>query len=64
MSAERPDNEWEGLPLYDRRNYRRSPSTLPGYRQGKSPVTKGKEFPPEVFTPEAIDALLDRAERR
>jgi site-specific recombinase XerD len=45
-------------PALDRRGYRRSPVTLPSYRQGKPNPWKGRTHPAEPFTPEEAWALV------
>lgn len=43
---------------FDRRGWRRSPVTLPSYRQGVTPLNAGRKFPAEVLTGEEISLLI------
>lgn len=48
-----------GAPLLDPTGRRRSPVTLPEYRQGRAPANKGRRYPVEVLTPDEVRAILD-----
>jgi site-specific recombinase XerD len=50
--------EMESAPLLDRRGLPRPVSTLPGYRKGSIPASKGRRYPPDPVTPEDVDTLL------
>lgn len=43
---------------FDRRGWRRSPVTYPGYRLGFEPPNKGLTLPPEVLSPDEIRELM------
>lgn len=45
-------------PELDRRGYRRSPVTLPSYRQGKPNPWKGRTHPAEPLTPDEVWRLI------
>lgn len=50
-------------PTHDRRGYRRSPVTLPSYRQGKPAANKGLKYPAEPLTSAEVRALIAACER-
>lgn len=41
----------------------RTKATLPGYRKGEPPVTKGRRYPPDPVTAEDVDAMLKCLDR-
>lgn len=43
----------------DIRGYRRSPATMPEFRQGKPPGNKGRRYPPDMPTPSEMVLLLN-----
>jgi integrase len=44
--------------LLDAPGHRRSPATMPGYRQGRPPRNKGEEYPADPPTVEEIIAVM------
>lgn len=54
----------DGRPLLDSAGHRRSPITLPEYRQGRAPANKGRRFPIEILNPLEVRALLDAPPQR
>jgi integrase len=44
--------------LLDRAGRRRSPASLPGYRQGRPPRNKGLRYPPDPPTVEEVIAVM------
>ena len=59
MSTDSHDNEADTLPLYDSRNYRRAPATMPGVGRGVVPVTKGNTYPSRVLSADDVGSLID-----
>jgi integrase len=47
--------------LYDAAGHRRSPATLPGFHQGRSPRNKGLRYPADPPTIEEIVAVMRAA---
>jgi hypothetical protein len=41
----------------------RTPATMPGYRKGEAPVTKGRRYPPDPVTAEDVDAMLKHLDK-
>jgi site-specific recombinase XerD len=51
----------ESVPLLDCAGRRRSPATLPSFRQGRAPRNKGLRYPPEPPTVEEIITVMRAA---
>ena len=49
--------------LYDAAGHRRSPATMPGFHQGRSPRNKGLRYPADPPTIEEIIAVMRAAGR-
>jgi integrase len=41
----------------------RTAATMPGYRKGEAPVTKGRRYPPDPVTAEDVDAMLKHLDK-
>ncbi len=55
--------EQSGGDVRDRTGRRRSPITLPEYRQGREAANKGQKYPAEVLTKDEVLALIDACPR-
>jgi integrase len=49
--------------LLNRTGRPRSAATMPGYRAGQPPVSKGRRYPPDPVTAEDVDAMLKYLEQ-
>src|SRR5512146_1488282 len=45
--------------MLDRRGRKRSPAAMPGHNKGRTPVSKGKRFPPDPIRVEEVVCLLN-----
>src|SRR5437763_2754692 len=52
------EDTMESAPLFDCAGRRRSPATVPGYRQGRPPRNKGLQYPPDPPPVEEIIAVM------